>query len=232
MAKCVSNRNKFILGRVSLAITIALAVVIIITSIYLQEKGSAIWWNARAVGINGTISNAEIITHEFIQKCNPVCTGDCTDCKVNYFNAYITVSYLTYEYRYSLYDKTYHTLNYVEHALAHYKINNTVVLYYNPSNPRDVSLNFLDYKTDIVVFMGAIAFFVLFSMFMILALSPRLKDIPKEDEDIEAVMIAVVMLNNPMDKMGVNDNMKLTAEYTPVSLNNVELQPLYSRLIQ
>lgn len=220
MGKCVSNRSKFILSSLFLTIGAALVLLIIITSIYLEKNGSAIWWNAQAVHINGTITNVETITREFIERCNPVCSGDCTNCKVNYFNAYITVRYSRYEYQYLLYDKIYHTLDYVEHALVQYKINGTISLYYNPSNPRDVHLNLLDCKNDIVFFMVAIFLFVLFNVSMIVLLRPRLEDVPKEDEDFD-----VLELNKP-----VND-MQFSTEYTAVSLDNFELQPLYSRSI-
>lgn len=216
MGKCISNRNKFILNRLSFIIGVGLVVPFIITSFYLAANGSAIWWNVQAVSTNATISNVTIVSRKYIELCNSACTGDCAKCEVNYFNAYISATYLTYEYRYLLYNKMYHTLDYVEHGLKQYKVNNTIILYYNPSDPRDVSLNFRDSQGDIVCFGMVIFIFVLFSVLLIIVCRPRVPDVPKEDEDLEAN-------KTDIGKPTVNkDN-----EYTAVSTDNIELEPLY-----
>ena len=224
MGKWVSNRNKFILGRVLLVIGAALIVPLIIIFTYVATNGSDVWWNIKAVHISASINNITIVSRKYIELCNSDCTGDCANCEVNYFNAYITAAYLTYEYRYLLYGKVYHTLDYVENGLKKYKINNTIILYYNPSNPRDASLNFRDYKGDILCFLMAILMFVLFSVLTLTICLPRRSDVPKENEDLEASTVSVNKVTSDIPIITIDDKGN---EYTAVSRDNIELEPVY-----
>ena len=129
------------------------------------------FWNVNAVKVDGAISGIDIVNRTVNQQCNANCVGACTMCDVPYYDGYITIAYLTYEYRMLIIQdyNNYTTLL----AVMRETIKTTVPLYYNKINPRDVSLSLHEDVSSRIIFIVLMAIVCLIINCMIISCSIR-----------------------------------------------------------
>ena len=211
-----ANRTKFLLCR-SLAISLVASILPLIILCYNLNRSDIIS-RIVAVPINGTISTIAIVAHNYTQQCPPANSLHRKSCNVTYYNADISVNYLSYSYQYLLYDSD-HTLDYVYRGIRQHAHGTNVSMYYSMLNPQVASLHISTYINDVILR------FLLLLLYCGIARALFYITIPKP---VELAQIEVYNEAPTEQAINITNDPSVTYEFADTNLQ-YNLQPLYIR---
>ena len=128
------------------------------------------------VPIIGHVNNTQIEKFPYKKQCDSGCAGQCIMCEGNHYGVFVVVNYSVYNYRYLIDGKKDYDYEQVEQVIKQYQHNTSIVLYYYPNKPLEVSEDkYLQYWSIMMCFT-ALPIFIIVTLggFLHCRIDPRL----------------------------------------------------------